>query len=142
MLFRFDTIGHARSLMDELHNQISSLYEEDARVLNQDRCWVDMQETEEKLTVQADLPGVYDEDLDITLQGDVLSISAKRKVARPDDARAHLLERRPFEFTRSFSLPARVDVDSVQATLAEGVLTVSMDKAPELKPRQITVNAV
>ncbi|MBU0552737.1 Hsp20/alpha crystallin family protein [Myxococcota bacterium] len=126
--------------MNELHNQLANFYEEDARVLNQDRCWVDMQEDEQALTVHADLPGVDDEDLDITLQGEVLSISAKRQVQRPDGARAHLLERRPFEFTRSFSLPTRVDPESVRATLKDGVLTVRMDKAPEIKPRQITVN--
>lgn len=101
----------------------------------------DFHESEDALFVTADLPGVDERDLEVTLENDSLTLSVKRTVELPEGYRAHRSERRNYEFTRSFSLPTRVDPERVTAALKDGVFTLEMAKAAEVKPRQITVNA-
>jgi HSP20 family protein len=71
----------------------------------------------------------------------VLTLSGARKTAVPEGHSAHRQERPSFEFSRSYALPAKVDADKTHATLKNGVLTITLEKAPEVKPRQITVRA-
>ena len=139
MLFRFDALEDTFTLMDRIQHQVQHSIEENAAVLRRDRCWDDLQEDDEQLSLRADLPGIRDEDLEISLLGEVLSISASRKLEHPK-GRLHLQERRAFKFTRSFSLPSRIDPEGVKAELRDGVLNVTLKKAPELQPRQIQVN--
>lgn len=101
----------------------------------------DLVEDQDEIVLTADLPGVRDADIEVSLENDTLTITAKREVAVPEGYRARRTERRAFEFTRSFSLPTRVDPERVAATLADGVFSVKMAKAAEVKPRQITVQA-
>ncbi len=103
--------------------------------------YADLHVSEDELTLTVDLPGVRDEDLELTLQHDVLSVSAKRELATPEDQQAHLRERRGFEFNRRFALPVSVDPEKVNATLRDGVLTVTLAKAESARPRTITLAA-
>jgi HSP20 family protein len=89
----------------------------------------------------ADVPGVDEHDLEITLQGDTVTVSGQRRPDIPDGYRVHRQERAPIQFTRSLSLPAKVEGDKVEAVLSDGILTLRIPKAQEAQPRQITVKA-
>ena len=93
--------------------------------------------------VEAELPGYRKDEIDINLENQTLTISAEHKESKenkPSDKGEWLLrERRDSRFLRSFTLPATVDPQSVLAKLNDGVLTVTLDKREEAKPRRITV---
>ncbi len=94
---------------------------------------VDVQEDADKIELQADLPGVKQEDIDIQIDKGVLTIKGERKVA------AGRGERNTGAFSRAFTLPDTVDLEKIGAALKDGVLTLTLPKRPEEKPRQIKV---
>lgn len=94
---------------------------------------VDVQEDAEKIELHADLPGVKLEDIDIQLDKGVLTIKGERKLAGGRG------ERNTGAFSRAFTLPDTVDVDKIGASLQDGVLTLTLPKRPEEKPRQIKI---
>jgi HSP20 family protein len=103
---------------------------------------IDVYETTEKdVVVKADLPDMKREDLKVTFENNVLTIEGERKFTS-DTTREqyHRMERGYGAFRRSFSLPATVDASRVEATYAEGVLTVKLPRREESRPRQIQVN--
>jgi len=102
---------------------------------------VDIREDGDSLVVEAELPGFKKEEVDITLENQTLTISAERKEETRDQKQGEYLlnERRYSRFLRSFTLPPTVDEKSVQAKLEDGVLTVSLNKREETKPRKISV---
>lgn len=95
----------------------------------------------EALFVRALVPGLSEKDVQVTLNQDVLTLSGERKVTAPEGYRPHRQERAPFQFSRSFALPTRVDAEKVTATVKHGVLMVHLPKAREAQPRQITVRS-
>jgi len=96
-------------------------------------------ETKEAFVVKAEVPGLAEGDVSVSVEEDALVIRGERKVSVPEGYRVHLRERAPVAFTRKLPLPARVDADAVSATLAAGVLTVTLPKAREALPRQVAV---
>ena len=100
----------------------------------------DVKETKDGYVFRADLPGVKESDVEISLTGNVLSVSGRREEERRDEGEQyHALERSYGEFTRSFALPDGTDGDSVKADLKEGVLTIHVAKKPEVQPKKITI---
>jgi HSP20 family protein len=91
--------------------------------------------------IEADLPGVglADVNLEATEQG--VMISGKRKADLPDKARIHLQEREPWTFSKSFTLPVKIDSAKAQASFHAGVLHVTLPKSAEAQPRRIQVQA-
>jgi HSP20 family protein len=108
------------------------------------RSWVppvDVQETEDTYRVQAELPGLTKEDIQITLENNVLRLSGERKLEKDvEKENFHRVERTYGTFSRSFMLPSQVDVEGVQAAFENGVLTVTVPKAEQAKPRKISIN--
>jgi HSP20 family protein len=103
---------------------------------------LDMYETADDLVVTAAVPGVKAEDLDITITGDVLTIKGETKTeTKEDKANYHRQERRYGAFTRSVALPVPVQAAKAQASFKDGVLTLTVPKAEESKPKTIKVNA-
>ena len=104
---------------------------------------VDIREDNDHFYVEAELPGFKKDEIDITLENQTLTISAERRVEnrQGDEKKGELLlhERRYSRFLRSFTLPPTVDEGSVNARLADGVLTVTINKREETKPRKIKV---
>ena len=104
---------------------------------------VDVREDGDHIYVEAELPGFKKEEVDITLENQTLTIAAERRVENKqgDRTKGELLlhERRYSRFLRSFTLPPTVDEGSVNARLADGVLTVTINKREETKPRKIKV---
>jgi HSP20 family protein len=104
---------------------------------------VDIYETADKdIVVKVDLPEMKREDIKVTFENNVLSIEGQRtfeeKTSRED---YHRVERGYGAFRRSFTLPATIDGSSVNATYQDGVLTVTLPRREETRPRQIQVQA-
>ncbi len=104
---------------------------------------VDVREDADHIYVEAELPGFRKEDVEITLENQTLTIRAERKEEHKegDDKKGEMLlhERRYTRFQRSFTLPPTVDESQCDAKLADGVLTITLNKREESKPRKITV---
>ncbi|HVY37071.1 MAG TPA: HSP20 family small heat-shock protein [Polyangia bacterium] len=101
----------------------------------------EVKETKDAYVFRADLPGVKDSDLEISLTGNRLSISGRREQERHEQADTFYASERSYgSFTRSFTLPEGIDGDNVTADLKNGVLTLSVPKKPEVQPRKVTIN--
>jgi len=96
-------------------------------------------ELNDALHVEALLPGISQEDVNIAIDRGVLTIGAKRHAARQEGQRWHLNEFGAGAFTRALSLPYPVDADQVTAQFGNGVLTLTLPKAESAKPRQIQI---
>jgi HSP20 family protein len=105
---------------------------------------VDVREDGDHLYVEAELPGFKKEDVDITLENQTLTISAHRREEKKEGDGKNgdwlLRERRYAQFLRSFTLPPTVSDKKCDAKLADGVLTITLDKREETKPRKIQVS--
>ena len=103
---------------------------------------VDVREDPDHFYVEAELPGFKKEDVDITMENQQLTISAERRdEQKKEGPKGELLlhERRYSRFLRSFTLPPTVDEQTVNAKLLDGVLTITLNKREETKPRKISV---
>jgi HSP20 family protein len=98
-------------------------------------------ETKEAFLVKAEVPGLAEGDVSVSVEDDTLVIRGERKTDVPAGYQVHLRERAPVAFTRKLPLPARVDNQAVTAVLDRGVLTVTLPKAREALPRQIAVKS-
>jgi HSP20 family protein len=102
---------------------------------------VDIYETANELVVKADLPDVDPQDLDIRVENNILTIRGERKFDKKVTDDNYLrIERAYGSFSRSFSLASSVNSESIQANYHNGVLTLSLPKREEAKPKQIKVN--
>lgn len=103
---------------------------------------VDIFEEAEGLRIAAEIPGVRPEDISISLEGNLLTIhGVKQMQAEEKTERVHRYERTYGSFERTFTLPASVDAQGIQASYDNGVLTVTLPKSEKARPRQIQVRA-
>ncbi len=101
----------------------------------------DVVETSGTYVFKADLPGVQESDLDISLTGNQLRISGQRSEERVEESdRSHVSERSYGTFMRSFSLPEGCEPDHARAEMKNGVLTLTVPKKPEMQPRKISLS--
>lgn len=101
---------------------------------------LDVAETDENFLVKASVAGVNPDDIEITISDNVLTIKGELKADETiEESRYHLRERRFGSFTRSITLPVPVNADAIDATYEHGVLTLTVPKAEEIKPRRIQV---
>jgi len=102
---------------------------------------VDIYETEQALVVKADLPDIKPEELDIRVENNILTMRGERKFEKKVDEDKYLrVERSYGSFSRSFSLANTVNVEAIKAEHKNGVLTLTIPKREEAKPKQIKVN--
>lgn len=101
---------------------------------------VDIAEHDNEFVVKMELPGVGKEDVKITMQNDVLMIHGEKKQEKQSKgSNYHRVERSYGAFQRSFTLPATVKADKIDATFTDGILNIKLPKAEEAKPKQIEV---
>jgi len=109
-----------------------------------DSAWlptVDVEEDEKSIHVRAEIPGIDEKDLNVTLEDNVLTISGKKKEERKEENKRYVLAERRFgSFKRSIALPAEVKSDSVKASFINGVLTIDFEKKEVSQPKRITIN--
>jgi len=102
---------------------------------------IDIFETEHELVVKADLPDIKPEELDIRVENNILTIRGERKFEKQVNENNYLrVERAYGSFSRSFSLANTVNSDAIKAEYKDGVLTLTIPKREEAKPKQIKVN--
>jgi HSP20 family protein len=106
------------------------------------RLALDVSENEGSFTVRASIPGVHPEDLDVSFSDNALTIKGEtREEHIGENERFHLRERRFGQFMRTIALPVAVDADNINAHFENGVLTLTLPKAEETKPRKISIQS-
>jgi HSP20 family protein len=101
---------------------------------------VDVYEDDHHVIVQAELPGAKEEDIDVRLENNVLTITGERKLENEEKKQNfHRIERQYGRFVRSFTLPSTVDPENVNAEFSNGVLKVTIAKHAEARPKQIKI---
>jgi HSP20 family protein len=103
---------------------------------------VDLEETSDKVTIKAEVPGIDPKDIDISLSGEILSLKGEKKTEREEKGKNfHLVERSYGSFSRSLRLPAAVNADKIEATYKDGILTITCPKKEAVKPKAIKIKA-
>lgn len=106
--------------------------------------WVpalDISETEEAVVVKAELPGLEQKDVEVTLSGDLLTIKGEKKEEKEEKSRHfHRVERSYGSFERNIQLPTDVKADKVKASFKNGVLVVELPKAEQTKSKSVKIN--
>jgi HSP20 family protein len=101
---------------------------------------LDIYQNNDNVIARVELPGMRKEDIEISLHDGMLTISGERKAESNEGDKAERSERYVGKFRRSISLPTLVDANKVTASYRDGILTVTLPKAEEAKPKQIQVN--
>jgi HSP20 family protein len=100
----------------------------------------DVEEVKDAFVLKADLPGLSESDVDVTVVGNSLTISGKREAEQEREGqRYYAIERGYGAFSRTFSLPDGANLDELSANLKNGVLTLHIPKRPEVQPRKISL---
>jgi HSP20 family protein len=101
---------------------------------------VDVREEKDAFVLQADLPGVKPEDIDVTAEKGILTLKGRRQIDKREGAVGYeRIERVAGNFTRRFSLPDNVQADAIKAKFTNGVLEVSIPKQAEVAPKRVAV---
>jgi HSP20 family protein len=131
-----------------LRNAMDQLF--DSAFVGPDLAWqpetmgvaVDVIENADGYLVKASLPGIKPEELEVTYNNNILTIKGEVKEEKDvEDARYYMRERRFGSFSRSFTLPSNIQADAIQANYEQGVLTLTLPKAEEAKPKRIQVRS-
>ncbi len=142
-LTRFEPFRGASTLQDQINRLFGDVLERSADESNL-TAWapaVDIFETEHELVVKADLPDVDPKDLDIRVENNILTIRGERKFEKKVNEDQYLrVERAYGAFSRSFWLANTVNSEAIKADYQNGVLTLTIPKREEAKPKQIKVN--
>lgn len=111
-----------------------------------ERVWApaaDMYETKNEVVITAELPGLGEKDIHLSITGDLLTIQGERQWTGDVQDASHYRRERWFgKFERTFSLPMPVESGQIKATYRDGVLTVKLPKVEEIKPKEIKIEAV
>jgi HSP20 family protein len=102
---------------------------------------LDIYETENSFVVNAYVPGVTAENLDITTQENTVTIRAEQPTEAHENVRYYLRERPRGTWLRSFRLPVAIDTEHIEASLEQGVLVLTLPKAPEARPHKVTIRS-
>ena len=147
-LTRFVPLRSGLSDVAVLQNRLNSIFQDFARPEAASEALsagnfvpaVDVYEDAERLVLKLEVPGIRREDLDIRVEGRTLTVKGERKFESEEkEENFHRIERRYGSFVRSFTLPSTVNTEKVEATSADGVVSISFAKKAEAQPKQIQV---
>ena len=151
MLTRWSDIDRTFTMMDEVRRRMDRLWDEydagpSARAFEEQggrATWprIDLFDTGAALVVHAEVPGLSEKEIQLTINQEVVTLKGERKADAPEGYSVHRQERPGLRFSRSFTLPTKIDSEKTTAVLKNGVLTLTLPKAPEAQPRQIAVIA-
>jgi len=148
MFTRIGNIDRMFGAMDLLRNKMDRLFSDYDRpdlsgpdfTLRSNLPRTNLLESGDTFQVQAEVPGISKDALNIKIQGNYLEISGKRSVDTPEGYKVHRNERGSSTFSRSFTLPDNVDAEKVEAALKDGILYLTLPKSETAKPKQISIN--
>jgi HSP20 family protein len=141
--FGFADFGRNYSPQTQLRRELDRLFGDFER----SAAWspttspVSFEDDGQNFVFRADVPGLGENDFQINVAGNTLTLRGERKLEVPEGHSVHRRERSAVRFAKSYELPARVDAEKATATLKHGVLTLTLPKAAEAQPRQISVKA-
>lgn len=139
--FGFADFGRAQAPHAQLRRELDRLFGDFERASTPGPAAVGFDDDGSNFVLRADVPGLAESDIQISVAGNTVTLKGERKLEVPEGHSVHRRERSAVRFAKSFELPARVDADKVTATLKHGVLTLTLPKAAEAQPRQIAVKA-
>ena len=143
---RWDPFREVGDFQSELNRVFDGFFGRTGTMPGGDRVWapaVDMYETKDDLVVTAELPGVNEKEVQLSITGDVLSLRGERTLNQDtSQENFHRGERWYGRFERHLSLPISVLADKVKATYRDGVLTITLPKAEEIKPKSIKIDVL
>jgi HSP20 family protein len=143
VITRWDPFHNLSALQEQVNRLFDSKFSQngDSSALSAWAPSVDAYETENELVIKADLPGTTEKDLDVRVENNMLTIGGERKFEQEVKEENYLrMERSYGSFHRTFSLPNTVDTQAIRAQYTDGVLTVTLPKRAESKPKQVKVN--
>ena len=145
-IIKYDPFREMRSLQDEVNRLFASSFSRGGNESDLMRgAWspqVDIFENQNEIVLEAELAGMKPEDVDISIENNVLTIHGERKFEKKDEGdNFHRVERSYGSFTRSFTLPPTVQSENVNAEFENGVLRLTLAKREEAKPRRIEIKA-
>lgn len=142
-LSAWPSVGRLADLRDEIDRLFEAPLSGFSSVLQPLGDWappMDIHEDKENFVVKAELPGIKKEDVNVSYQDGCLNISGERKTeTKSEDTEVYHTERFFGRFQRSVALPAAVAADKIKAQYKDGVLTITLPKTEEAKPKQIDV---
>lgn len=146
MILRWNDIDRMFGAMNLLQNRMNRIFSEQGGrygnygIYGESTPRTNLYDLGEHFEMKAEVPGLTKDDLNVKIQGNYLEISGTQKSDAPDGYSIHRVERGTTTFSRSFTLPSEVDADKVDATLQDGILTLTLPKSETAKPKQITIN--
>lgn len=142
-IIKYDPFRELRSLQDDMNRLFMSNFSRSSEEGFMSGAWapnVDIFENKENLVIEAELPGMKQEDVDVSIENNVLTLSGERKFEKNDEGdNYHRVERSYGSFTRSFTLPQTVTSEGATADFSNGVLRVTLNKREETKARKIEI---
>lgn len=103
---------------------------------------IDVVEKDDRYLIKAELPGVNEEDVEVSLTGDMLTISGEKQEESEEERRGYYYAESSYgSFSRSITIPPTVDPDRIEANFNNGVLEVALPKTPETKPKRVAISA-
>ncbi len=145
MLSRWMDVNDPFSMMNALEKQMNQIFDTSPRraAVGVPRGVPDLtlEDRGDALVLVASLPGLRREELELGIEGDLLTLKGERKHEPPEGYRYVRAERAGVRMHRQFELPCRVDAEGATADLSHGVLTVTLPKAPDAKPRKIAITS-
>src|SRR5579863_3430350 len=144
-LNRWEPAAELNTIQTEMNRLFNSLFDTPTRpaTVGSTRRWIpamDLVEDGDHYVLRADLPGLSEQDVNIELESDVLTISGERKAERTDEKGGYRrVERSYGSFSRSLKLPDGIDGDAVQASFDKGVLEVTIPKPEQHRPRKVAI---
>jgi HSP20 family protein len=141
-LVRWEPMRELNALQGEMNRLFNSFFDEGAESRRRWAPAVDLLEREDSLVLKADLPGLTEDDVQIELRDNVLTIAGERKAEHEDQQNGYYRVERSFgRFSRSLQLPEGVDAERISAQFTNGVLEVTIPKPEQRKPRRIEIAA-
>ena len=133
------------SVQDEMNRLFEDIFgHRPARVHSTNGDWnpsVDVTENKDSLVVKAEMPGMNKDDVKISVQDNVLTLKGEKKQEKEEkEADHHRIERSYGSFCRSFQLPTTVSTDKIKANYKDGVLSITLPKTEEVKPKEIPIS--
>src|SRR5256714_2692146 len=147
-LVRWEAVRELSSIQNEMNRLFNTFFDEPSAGENSGtslRRWIpamDLVETDDDFVLRADLPGLTEDDVNIELEDNVLTLSGERKSEREEKNEGYYrVERASGSFQRSLTLPEGVDPEGIRASFENGVLEVRVPKPEQRKPRKVTISA-
>lgn len=142
-MIKYDPFRDLRNLQDEVNRLFASSFSRNDSNELMRGAWspsVDIFENKDQIVLEAELPGMKPEDVEISIENNILTLHGERKFEKKDEGdNFHRVERSYGSFTRSFTLPPTVSSENAVAEFENGILRLTLAKREEAKPRRIEI---